>query len=67
MKKLLVNGAVADEQDSIGKTVLMISAQRGDTEILKTLLQNNASVDLQDSEGSTAIISAAYKSTPKSH
>ena len=67
LKKLLVNGAVADEQDTTGKTALMISAQRGDTEILKTLLQNNASVDLQDSEGSTAIISAAYKSSPKSH
>ena len=48
------------------KTALMISAKRGNVNILKTLLQNSAAVDLQDSEGRSALILAAYKSSTES-
>ena len=52
---------LVNAKDDEGATPLIIAAQEGDRNILKTLLENNAQIDEQDLSGSTALMVAVKR------
>lgn len=52
-------GQLIDKRNSIGRTALMIAAEKGSDAIVDELLANRASIDSVDNEGNSALILAA--------
>src|SRR6266404_8162310 len=55
VKKLIDAGASVQSSDETGLTPLMVAAQQGNIEMLRTLLERQARIDFMDFEGRTAL------------
>jgi len=61
VRVLLNRGANVNAKDAVGKTVLMIAAEKGIADTVRVLLDEGANVNAKDKTGATALMLATLK------